>query len=76
MVKFRLSIYNSDNPRIYFLTGMNVYYTPEQYGGGKKAACPYFQQAIEKYNSYKPKSPISPDWGKEYTKKLVEDRTK
>jgi tetratricopeptide (TPR) repeat protein len=67
---------NPENPRIYFLTGMNVYYTPEQYGGGKKAACPYFQEAIEKYDSYKPESPISPDWGREYTEKLVKDCTK
>ncbi|HNF71971.1 MAG TPA: hypothetical protein PLP34_06145, partial [Chitinophagaceae bacterium] len=27
---------NPDNPRIYFLQGQSAYYTPEQFGGGKK----------------------------------------
>jgi tetratricopeptide (TPR) repeat protein len=67
---------NPDNPRIYFLTGMNVLNTPEQYGGGKKAACSYFKEAKEKYDSFKPASPIAPDWGRKYTEKLVKDCSK
>jgi tetratricopeptide (TPR) repeat protein len=67
---------NPENPRTYFLNGMNVLYTPEQFGGGKKAACPYFQEAKSKYDSFKPESPIAPDWGKEYTEKLLEDCSK
>ena len=58
-----------DNPRIYFLTGQNVLYTPEMYGGGKEAACPYFLKAKEKYETFKPESSISPDWGEEYNDK-------
>ena len=64
---------NADNPRRYFLTGQNVLYTPEAFGGGKKAACPYFQKAKEKYDSFTPKTEISPDWGKEYNSKLAAD---
>ena len=64
---------NPENPRIYFLTGQNVLYTPEQYGGGKEAACPYFLKAKDKYESYKPESAISPDWGKEFNNMQARD---
>lgn len=63
--------FNPDNPRIYFLTGQNVLYTPEQFGGGQKAACPYFKEAQEKYESFKPASSIAPNWGKEFNNKQV-----
>ncbi len=62
---------NPDNPRIYFLVGQNVMYTPEAFGGGKEAACPYFITAAEKYEVFKPESTISPNWGREYNHKLV-----
>ena len=53
------------NPRIYYLTGMNVLYTPEFFGGGKAAACPYFLKAKEKFESFRPASDIAPDWGRQ-----------
>ena len=62
---------NPDNPRIYFLTGKNVLHTPAMFGGGQEAACPYFQEAKEKYASFKPETPISPSWGKGYNNKLA-----
>ena len=64
---------NPENPRIYFLLGLNVRYTPEQFGGGKKAACPYFHEAEGKYKSIKPETSISPNWGKEYNRKQAID---
>ncbi len=60
-----------ENPRIYFLTGMNVLYTPEMFGGGKEAACPYFIKAMEKYKTFRPASSIAPDWGREDTYELA-----
>jgi len=60
---------NPDNPRIYFLTGQNVLYTPEMFGGGQEAACPYFLEGKEKYAVFTPETPISPDWGKEINNK-------
>jgi tetratricopeptide (TPR) repeat protein len=56
---------NPDNPRIYYLVGQNVLYTPEMFGGGPEAACPYFQEAKEKFESFEPDTPISPNWGRE-----------
>jgi hypothetical protein len=54
---------NPDNPRVYLLEGQMLYYTPEAFGGGKATACPKLKLAIDKYASFKPASPISPDWG-------------
>lgn len=36
---------NADNPRIYVLRGISKFYTPKMFGGGAKAAMPYFEKA-------------------------------
>lgn len=63
---------NPDNPRTYYLTGQNVLHTPEMFGGGEENACPYFLTAKEKYDSFEPETPFSPNWGKEYNERLAE----
>lgn len=55
---------NEENPRVYYLTGQSLLYTPEMWGGGKAAACPYIKQAAEKYEVAKPVTTIHPNWGK------------
>ena len=62
---------NPENPRIYFLTGQNILHTPEMFGGGKDAACPYFLVAMEKFETYEPETSVSPNWGKESNNKLA-----
>lgn len=64
---------DSANPRPYFLQGQSLKYTPEQFGGGCKKAMPVFQKALDKYDSFKPASDISPTWGKDYVVKLMAD---
>ena len=64
---------DASNPRPYFLKGQALKYTPEQFGGGCKTARPQFQTALDKYESFKPASDISPVWGKEYVVKLMAD---
>jgi hypothetical protein len=54
---------NKDNPRIYVLRGTTLMYTPEQFGGGKKAAKPLFEKALEKFATFKPESTLHPNWG-------------
>jgi len=56
---------NPDNPRTYYLLGLNVLHTPEAFGGGPKAACPLFKTAMEKFISYLPQNVLSPTWGGE-----------
>jgi hypothetical protein len=57
--------FNAENPRIYYLQAQNIFYTPEQFGGGKKNALPIFQQAKEKFDKFVPASQLAPNWGKE-----------
>jgi hypothetical protein len=56
---------NSENPRPYYLQAVSLMYTPEQYGGGKKAALPLFEQAMKLYNDSSTVSKFYPDWGRE-----------
>ncbi len=53
---------DSLNLRAYYVLGSNDYYTPEQYGGGKKAEG-YLLKAI-KLNNQTIRSPYLPSWGK------------
>ena len=53
---------NSTNPRLYYLQGMSVFNTPEQFGGGKAKARPIFEKAVELYKTEE-KKPLYPHWG-------------
>ncbi|MEZ5196434.1 MAG: hypothetical protein R2764_08545 [Bacteroidales bacterium] len=57
--------YNPDNPRAYYLLGLNVLHTPEGLGGGAAAACPYFEQGNENYKNQVPDHVLDPSWGAE-----------
>jgi hypothetical protein len=66
---------NSDNPRPYYLKGMNLMYTPEAYGGGMKAACPLIAKADELFSQFEKENDLMPDWGKEHNAKLLSQCT-
>jgi hypothetical protein len=55
---------NPGNPRLYYLQGMSVFNTPEQFGGGKAKAKPVFQKAADLYKTEQVK-PLYPHWGQE-----------
>lgn len=55
---------NADNPRIYLLRGISKYYTPKMFGGGKKAAKPFFEKTLELFAKNPPAAPATaPAWG-------------
>jgi len=56
---------NPDNPRVYYLRATIMHHTPEAYGGGAAKSLPLYQTAVEKFGVFKPKTAISPNWGKE-----------
>jgi tetratricopeptide (TPR) repeat protein len=56
---------NPDNPRVYYLRATMTYHMPEAYGGGATIALPLYLVAVEKFRIFKPKTAISPNWGKE-----------
>ncbi len=59
------------NPRPYFLQGQNLKETPEQFGGGCKTAKPILEEAVKLYATFKPASPLHPNWGKAETEDLL-----
>jgi hydroxymethylpyrimidine/phosphomethylpyrimidine kinase len=59
------------NPRPYYLQGQNLRNTPEQFGGGCNTAKPVLEEAIKKYEAFKPASGISPNWGKSQVEKVL-----
>lgn len=61
-----------DNPRSYLWKGVNLFNTPEIFGGGKKIAYPIIKTAIEKYKSNPPKDSLAPDWGYPYALEMIE----
>lgn len=65
---------NKDNPRPYYLSGMNTFYTPEQFGGGVKNALPKFETAKEKFDVEKKanKNVLLPVWGADENEKMIE----
>lgn len=52
------------NPRPYALLAQNLFYTPEQFGGGCSTAKPVAEEGLKLSNTFKPKSPLHPNWGK------------
>lgn len=62
---------NAENPRIYYLEGSSLFFTPEEYGGGKKVAKPMLEKAQQKFGVFKPETAIHPDWGKMETEWML-----
>ncbi len=54
---------NPNNPRLYLVSGINNYYTPEVYGGGMELAKENFNKALELFARYKLPDPTYPNWG-------------
>lgn len=54
---------NPENPRVYLLEGQDKFYTPEQFGGSKEEAKQLFNEAMKKFETFKPASSIHPSWG-------------
>jgi tetratricopeptide (TPR) repeat protein len=65
---------NPANPRPYYLLANITYFTPKMYGGGKEKALPLLNEAIDKFNKFKPVNNIMPAWGKEDCLHLITDK--
>ncbi len=55
--------YNPDNPRMYYLQGTSKYFTPKNFGGGAKAAKPYFDKAKVLFEKENGSDIAHPYWG-------------
>jgi len=56
---------NADNPRIYMLRGISVFYVPKMFGGGKKVALPYFEKAAALFTANAGTDITKPYWGQQ-----------
>ncbi|MBS1745306.1 MAG: hypothetical protein JST21_03960 [Bacteroidetes bacterium] len=61
---------NPNNPRAYYLKGSSLFGTPEQFGGGKAAAKPMFEKAVELGKAEQQK-PLMPHWGLELSEQML-----
>jgi hypothetical protein len=64
---------NAQNPRIYYLLGTNKFFTPKQWGGGKKPALEYFEKAEKLYAAETDADITKPYWGKEANNHFIEE---
>jgi hypothetical protein len=55
---------DSTNPRPILVQAENTFYTPAEFGGGKDVAKPMLNKASVMFDSFKPETEISPNWGK------------
>jgi len=63
---------NPENPRAYYLKGMNLFHTPVFFGGGPENSKPIFLTAKEKFNQFEKTSPLLPDWGEDANNYFLE----
>lgn len=56
---------NPENPRIYFLEGVNKANLPPAMGGGSDAARPILEKAVDKFETFSTDNPLWPQWGEE-----------
>jgi hypothetical protein len=63
---------NPENPRIYFLEGVNKLNLPAAMGGGADVARPILEEALVKFKAFKNPDPLWPSWGEETTRAELE----
>lgn len=56
---------NPENPRVYFLEGVNMANMPASMGGGPEAARPILEKADAKFKAFSHEDPLWPSWGEE-----------
>jgi len=63
---------NENNPRIYFLKGTSLFYTPAAFGGGKKKALEYFERAAALFEKENKDQVTTITWGTEINNYYLE----
>jgi len=61
-----------DNPRIYYLKGSNIYYTPKEFGGGAKKAISYFVKAEQIFKKESEDGIFKPYWGEKQNSQMID----
>ncbi|MDZ4678915.1 MAG: hypothetical protein SH848_03925 [Saprospiraceae bacterium] len=67
---------NPNNPRVLFLLGQNLLFTPEGYGGGKDRALPLIEKAVAIFNTAPTEPTVDPSWGRDEANSLLANAKK
>ncbi len=62
---------NEENPRIYYMKGTSVFFTPKMFGGGAKNAMEYFERADTFFENENDSDMKEPFWGKHANKYFI-----
>jgi hypothetical protein len=68
----RAKALNPENPRIYFLEGVNKANLPPSMGGGPDVARPILEEAVAKFGTFTREDPLWPIWGEEAARSELE----
>lgn len=63
---------NPENPRSYFMEGVNKLNLPPSFGGGADVAKPILEEALVKFEAFTNEDPLWPGWGEETTRTELE----
>ncbi len=63
---------NPENPRTYFLEGVNKLNFPPSMGGGADMAKPILEEALSKFEAFTNDDPLWPAWGEDATRAELE----
>lgn len=63
---------NPENPRSYFLEGVNKANLPPSMGGGADAAKPILEEAISRFEAFSRPDPLWPNWGEDASRAELE----
>lgn len=66
---------NPENPRIYFMDGMEPFWKPKIWGGGKNKAKPFFQKAKELFDKEDKSDILRPYWGQQANEEFLKQCT-
>lgn len=64
------------NPRVTLLQAQDKLFTPEQFGGSKAEAKQLLEEAIKKFETFKPQSDLHPAWGMRSAKYFLAEAEK
>lgn len=68
----RAETLNPKNPRIAYLRGTTLFYTPTEYGGGAAVAKPLLEKAAQLFSTADKSNPLMPDWGAYHNNMVLE----
>lgn len=61
----------SRNPRVALLKAENLFFTPQDKDGNKEKGIDFYKKALNLFKSFKPKSPLHPNWGEDEAKEVL-----